>query len=418
VTLRLRIASLALAGLALANLASAQTAGAVKVFLTCSRCDLAALKTSVPFAEFVSDEAASEVSLGILVDDAGPAQKWTLTIKGRGAFAGRDRVISFDEEAAAPAERVRATLARYVKLGIAEFAAGLPVGRQLDLGFRRPAETAAGSAARKDQKDPWNHWVFRLGASFDTGGEQSSSYSSHSFSGSANRVTDRWRLRVNGSRNVDKSSFDLDDETTIKSDTRNWNVDGLAVKSLGPRWSAMTSSTVSGSTFSNQKLYSRVSPGIEFDVFPYAESSRRSLTFSYTVGVAHYKYRNVTVFDKLSENVLQHGLNVSFGMRQPWGQVGAFSSFNQQLNHLDRNRFSVSGNANVRLVKSLTLNFNANYTRIRDQFTLEKGQASEEEVLLRLRQLATGYRYNFNIGFGYAFGALSNTTVNPRFGGG
>jgi hypothetical protein len=417
VTFRLRVAALALAGLALANLAGAQTAGLLKLFVTCPRCDLAALKTAVPFADFVTDEAASEVALAITVEDAGPAQKWTLTVRGRGAFAGRDRVISFDEEAAAPAERVRATLARYVKLGIAEFAAGLPVGRQLDLGFRRPAETAAGSAARKDQKDPWNHWVFRLGASFDTGGEQSSSYSSHSFSGSANRVTDRWRLRVNGSRNVDKSSFDLDDETTIKSDRSSWNLDTLSVKSLGPRWSAAVTTSVSGSTFSNQKLFGRVTPGIEFDVFPYAESSRRSLTFSYTLGPAHYSYRNVTIFDKLSETVIQQVLFASFGLRQPWGQIGASSSFSQQVNHLDRNRFNVNASGNIRVFKSLTLNASASYSRLRDQFTIEKGAATEEEVLLRLRQLATGYRYGFNLGFGYAFGALSNTTVNPRFGG-
>jgi hypothetical protein len=410
---------LASTGLLWATPAGAQTpTGAVKLFVTCARCDIAALKTAVPFAEFVSEESASDVALGVAVDDAGPAQKWTLTIRGRGAFAGRDRVISFEEETAAPAERVRATLARYVKLGLAEFAVGLPVGGQLDLGFRRPADTAAGSAAKNDQKDPWNYWVFRLGASLYTSGEQSSTYSSHSFSGSANRVTDQWRLRVSGNRNVDESSFDLDEETTITSDTRSWNVDTLAVKSLGPRWSAAVSSSVSGSTFSNLRLFSRVSPGVEFDVFPYAESSRRSLTLSYTLGVAHYKYRNLTIFDKLDENVLQQAFNASFGLRQPWGQVGVYSSFTQQLNHLDRNRFSVSGNTSVRLIKSLTLNLSANYTRIRDQFTIEKGEASEEEVLLRLRQLATGYRYNFNVGFGYAFGALSNTTVNPRFGGG
>jgi len=278
--------------------------------------------------------------------------------------------------------------------------------------------TASGAPpVKKDQKDPWNYWVFRLGASIDAGGEASSSYNSHSFSGSANRTTEAWRLRLSGNRNVNENSFDLDEETTIKSATRSWNVDSLSVKSLGPRWSAAVTTSVSGSSFSNQKLFVRVTPGIEFDVFPYAESSKRTLTFSYTIGPAHYTYRNITIFDKLDETVIQQVLFGSFGLRQPWGQIGASTSFSQQVNHLERNRVSMSGSASVRLIKSLTLNLNGNYSRIRDQFTLEKGSASEEEVLLRLRQLATGYRYNFNIGFGYAFGALSNTTVNPRFGG-
>ena len=43
--------------------------------------------------------------------------------------------------------------------------------------------------------------------------------------------------------------------------------------------------------------------------------------------------------------------------------------------------------------------------------------ATDEEVFLRQRQLATGFRYSFSVGLGYSFGALSNATVNPRFGG-
>ena len=62
------------------------------------------------------------------------------------------------------------------------------------------------------------------------------------------------------------------------------------------------------------------------------------------------------------------------------------------------------------MLKSLTLNGEANYARIRDQFTLEKGEASDDEVLLRQRQLATGHRYFVSFGFSYSFGALKNTS--------
>jgi len=224
-------------------------------------------------------------------------------------------------------------------------------------------------------------------------------------------------MRVSGNRNVNKSSFALDEETTIKSDTTSWNVDSTWVKTLTGRWSAGFFTSTNGSTFSNSKLVNRATPGIEYDVFPYAESSRRSLTLQYNLGVARYAYRHITIFDKLDETVVQHSINASFGLRQPCRSLGAFAGFSQQLQALDRTRLNLNANGNIRLFKSLTLNVNGNYTRIRDQFTLEKGEASEEEVLLRLRQLATGYRYNFNIGFGYSFGSLSNTTVNPRFGG-
>ena len=44
--------------------------------------------------------------------------------------------------------------------------------------------------------------------------------------------------------------------------------------------------------------------------------------------------------------------------------------------------------------------------------------ATTEEVLLRQRQLATGYQYFVNFGVSYSFGSILNNIVNPRFGGG
>jgi hypothetical protein len=41
-----------------------------------------------------------------------------------------------------------------------------------------------------------------------------------------------------------------------------------------------------------------------------------------------------------------------------------------------------------------------------------------EEILLRLRELQSGYEYRFSTGFTYSFGSLFNNVVNPRFGGG
>ena len=55
--------------------------------------------------------------------------------------------------------------------------------------------------------------------------------------------------------------------------------------------------------------------------------------------------------------------------------------------------------------------------RIRDLIDLEKGDASTEDVLLRIRQFATGYSYFVNFGISYSFGSIFNSVVNPRFGG-
>ncbi|UCE42062.1 MAG: hypothetical protein JSV17_03545 [Candidatus Aminicenantes bacterium] len=41
-----------------------------------------------------------------------------------------------------------------------------------------------------------------------------------------------------------------------------------------------------------------------------------------------------------------------------------------------------------------------------------------EEVLLRQKQLATGYTYSMSVGLSYTFGSLKSKVVNPRFGTG
>jgi hypothetical protein len=388
----------------------------LRVGLTCDTCDRAALQHDLPFVELLpADRPATEADVVVVVTSTAPEANtpdpvaWTVTVTGHGRFAGRDRTVA-----------VPSHLGRFLKLMLAEYAAETDAGAHLDITFA-PATTspaAGGAAPPTVQKDPWHAWIFRVNANTYMNGEQSSTDRSYSYSVSANRITDRWKLRLSAYQNQSKSSFDLDETTTITSKVSDWSVSGLAVKSIGPRWSIGASSSLVGSSYSNSRRVMRFEPGIEFDWFPYAESSRRTLTFLYSVGVERYSYERETIFDKLEETIGVHSLRAALGLRQPWGQVGASVRLLQQLNSPDRTRISLEASASVRLLKSLTLNASGNYSRLRDQFTLVKGSATDEEVLLRQRQLATGYRYSFSIGFGYAFGALSNTTVNPRFGGG
>jgi hypothetical protein len=391
----------------------------LRVGLTCDTCDRAALQRELPFVELLDQTQSTTQADVTVVVTASKAESnvasipdpvaWTVTVTGQGRFEGRGRTVE-----------VPAHLGRFLRLLLAEYAAETDAGAHLDITFApaTPTPGAAGAAPPVVQHDPWNAWIFRVNANTFMNGEQSSTDRSYSYSVSATRTTDRWKLRLSAYRNQSKSSFDLDETTTITSKVSDWSASGLAVKSIGPRWSLGASSSVVGSSYSNSRRVMRFEPGVEFDWFPYAESSRRTLTFLYSVGVERYSYERLTIFDKLEETIGVHSLRSALGLRQPWGQVGASVRLLQQLTSPDRTRISVEANASVRLLKSLTLNASGNYSRLRDQFTLVKGNATDEEVLLRQRQLATGYRYSFSVGFGYAFGALSNTTVNPRFGGG
>ena len=55
-------------------------------------------------------------------------------------------------------------------------------------------------------------------------------------------------------------------------------------------------------------------------------------------------------------------------------------------------------------------------SRIRDQLSLPARDATSEEILLRLRELESGYQFNFQVSLTYTFGSIFSSVVNPRFG--
>ena len=61
-----------------------------------------------------------------------------------------------------------------------------------------------------------------------------------------------------------------------------------------------------------------------------------------------------------------------------------------------RHRLELDGELDARLFKGFSLNVGGSISRIRDQIYLPRGDATDEEILLRQRQLATGYRYYMN----------------------
>lgn len=70
---------------------------------------------------------------------------------------------------------------------------------------------------------------------------------------------------------------------------------------------------------------------------------------------------------------------------------------------------------NLRLFRGLSLDLFGDASRVRDQINLPAGDATEEDVLLRIRELQTGFEYGFSFGFSYTFGSIFSNVVNPRF---
>ena len=79
-------------------------------------------------------------------------------------------------------------------------------------------------------------------------------------------------------------------------------MNALGVKSMTDHWSIGTMFRGSRQTFNNHRLNLRIAPGVEYNIFPYRESTNRQLTFQWTAGYNRFKYDEETLFGLLEDS--------------------------------------------------------------------------------------------------------------------
>lgn len=404
----------ALAGPALAQ----DVAGprAVRLFLDCQyECDMEFTRTEIPWVDHVRDRADADVHVLVTTrTTASNAREFTLTFLGLGEFAAMgDTLVVFSPEAYSQDKR-RRLVTDALKRGLVRYAAKRPGGERLAVTYAAPE--GAGGAAKAPSRDRWNLWVFSTRANTYLNGEESSRSIQVYGTVSANRISPAWKANISLDGNYGQNNFTFQDGTKFNSYSHGYGLRELIVKSLGPHWSAGQRASVTASTFQNQKLAFRFAPAVEYNVFPYAESTRRQLRLQYAVGGTYYRYEDTTIFDKITESRGDHSLLASLDMRQPWGSVSIALEGRALLDDPKKNRVHFNPEFDVRLFRGLSLNLFGYISLLRDQLYLAKGGATDEEVLLRRRQLATSYQYFVGAGLSYTFGSIFSNVVNPRFG--
>ena len=385
--------------------------GALRVFLDCGPCDENYLRTEITFINYVRDRADADVHVLVTTEETGGGGvEYTLQFIGLGRFADVKQALKYVAAQTNTADETRRGFAAVLRLGLVRYVAETPLASRLKVTFDAPKEAAA-----QVVRDPWNFWIFRIGASTNLQGEESQSEKSVDGSLSANRITENWKMDFGVEYDYGQETFTLEEGEIFTSVRRELDAEGQVVKSLTSHWSAGLVGAILSSTFRNYDLRTRLAPGIEYDVFPYADSTRRILTLLYTVGVETADYQEETIYGKTAENLLNQQIGVSLGLRQPWGTASASVEMSQYLTDLDKYQVSSFGSLDVRLFKGFSVEFFGEASRRRDQLSLRRGDATNEEILVRQRELATGYQYEVGFGISYSFGSIFNNVVNPRF---
>lgn len=364
--------------------------------------------------DYVRDRKDADVHILVTTQSTGSGGlEWVFQFIGLQRFRDVDDELKYTSLQNDTDDDRRRGYTRVLKLGLVRYVTSTALADNLQLVYRPPAQTPEGPAAAA--VDPWNYWIFRVRGSGSVNGEQSNSSRNISTSASANRTTERWKISGSVNLNYRSNLFTLSDGAELTDRTHDHSAGTMIVRSLGPHWAAAVRARVSSSTFVNQDRAIRVAGGLEYNVFPYAESSRRQLVNQVTIAVTTFDYAATTIYGKESETAGSAIFLSSFDVRQPWGSSGLSLEASSYFHDPGRHRIAMNGDIDVRLFRGLSLNMDGGLSRIRDQLYLKAGDATDEEILLRRRQLATSYRYRFSVGVTYTFGSIFNNVVNPRF---
>jgi hypothetical protein len=233
---------------------------------------------------------------------------------------------------------------------------------------------------------------------------------------SADRITPDWKITIGSDIEHETEEFDLDEDEPVTAERNERDLNWLVVKALGEHWSAGAQGEFESSTFDNTELAVAAAPAIEYNFFPYSQYTRRQLRALYAIGVSAFDYYEETLYGKLEETLPNHELSLTLEQREQWGSIEASIEWSQYLHDLSKNRLEASGELSFRLARGLSVAAEVNASRIRDQLSIPARGATDEEVLLRLRRLESGYEYNVSFSLTYTFGSIFSSIVNPRFG--
>lgn len=382
-----------------------------RVYLDCQRCDNSYLRRNLTFVDWVRDRKQADVHvMGTTQPTGGGGLLYRLEFIGRGPFEGLRYELTYQAASTLTDDERRQGLADRLRVGLVPFVSQTPARDQLAVSYEPSEETGAG---RSPEDDPWNQWVFEISGrgGFDAE-EREKSYDVDA-EVEAERITRAWKLQFQAESEYELDIFEINGET-VRSSSRDYDVDAGVVKSLGPHWGAGVSGTAFSRTFTNTDFATGLTPAVEYNVFPYRISDQKELTVTYRVGPEYRNYRQRTIFGKERQFLAEQSLEVSLDFDQPWG--GIFSSLegSHYFHDLTKNRIQFRNFLNLRLVEGLSLQLSLRAELIQDQLHLPAEGATEEEVLLRRRELATNYQVGGSIGLSYTFGSIYNNVVNTR----
>jgi hypothetical protein len=383
----------------------------LRVYVDCDYCDYPYFVENILFVNFVRDAYLSQVQVIISTEHtASGGHRFNLRFIGREKYSGMEQTLSYNSTAFESDDQQRQGLTQVLKMGLMPYLSQTSLAPALDIKYRMPSN---GLTPGK-MSDTWNYWVFQL----EMGGGLEAEEQRNAFkiegSVKVNRITEQWRLGLDVDYDYEEENIKEAEEEEIQSILDEREIKADVVKSLSSHWSTGLFAEVYSTTYRNIDLGTSFSPALQYNIYPWKESSQRLMAIAYHIGIRTFEYIEETLYDKTAESRFYESLGFQWEMIQPWGEVNCWLEGSHYFQDFAKNRVILDTYISLRLVKGFSLFLDIELESIHDQIYLPKGGASLEEILLKRRQLATTFNYSTSFGVSYTFGSIYNNIVNRR----
>ncbi len=389
---------------------------AVKIFLDCRNCDMNYTRQEIPYINYVRDVHDAQVVIIVSDQNSGSGgRQYTYTFHGQLEFNGMDDTLTYTSSPDQTSTLTRQKRTDLLKMGLMRYVAKTPLFNEIEIIHNENLEA-------EEVIDKWNNWVFELSTEPQFESEETQKEMNLRNSIDITKITPEIKLEIRMDQFYQQEKYieypQTDSTFTSIYSTGSLRMNNLFVKSLNNHWSAGLRWELGSSTRENYNFRTELLPSIEYDLFPYSEATHRQLRFLYSAGYQYNNYLDTTVYNKIQEHLYMQSLGIAYQVQDKWGSVNISLTGSNYFHDLSQNRIDLFTSLNIRIFKGLSLRIFGRASHINDQVNLAKGDISEAERLLHLRELETKYRVDGGIEITYTFGSIYNNVVNPRFGNG
>lgn len=133
----------------------------VKIFLDCSRCDQEFLRQNLGNVQFVRDQDLGDVHIFVVTQRNGAGgRSFEMDFIGKNDLESINYKLGFSTDANMTRDDERKRTMKYLKVGLVRFWIARGTIEEVVVNVPTPEN----EEEKVEEKDPWNYWLFRIGA--------------------------------------------------------------------------------------------------------------------------------------------------------------------------------------------------------------------------------------------------------------